>query len=83
MLWICLCSRNIRDMSIKKQIILDEKDYDELVNRANLNDSEIKNIIANALTTAIEKTKRDDNKLIVKYWILLVFIILFVLRWGI
>lgn len=50
-------------MSIKKQIILDEKDYDELVNRANLNDSEIKNIIANALTTAIEKTKRDDNKL--------------------
>lgn len=65
-------------MSIKKQIILDEKDYDELVNRANLNDSEIKNIIANALTTAIEKTKRDDNKLIVKYWILLVFITLFV-----
>lgn len=69
-------------MSIKKQIILDEKDYDELVNRANLNDSEIKNIIANALTTAIEKTKRDDNKLIVKYWILLVFIILFVFAMG-
>lgn len=44
-------------MSIKKQIILDEKDYDELVNRANLNDSEIKNIIANAVTAAIEKKK--------------------------
>lgn len=55
-------------MSIKKQIILDEKDYDELVNRANLNDSEIKNIIANAVTAAIEKTKR--------------FIILFVFVMG-
>lgn len=69
-------------MSIKKKIILDEKDYDELVNRANLNDSEIKNIIANAVTAAIEKTKRDDNKIIVRYWILLVFITLFVFVMG-
>lgn len=38
-------------MSIKKQIILDEKDYDELVNYANLSDNEIKSKIASALTT--------------------------------
>lgn len=57
MLWFCLCSRNIRNiiqfiyMSIKKQIVLDEKDYDELVNYANLSDDEIKREIASALTT--------------------------------
>lgn len=51
MLWICLCIRNIRDMNIKKQIVLDEKDYDELVNYANLSDNEIKSKIASALTT--------------------------------
>lgn len=38
-------------MSIKKQIVLDEKDYDELVNYANLSDDEIKREIASALTT--------------------------------
>ena len=51
MLWFCLCSRNIRDMNIKKQIVLDEKDYDELVNCANLSNDEIKSKIASALTT--------------------------------
>lgn len=40
-------------MSIKKQIVLDEKDYDELVNYANLSDDEIKSKIASALTTDI------------------------------
>lgn len=29
-------------MNIKKQIVLDEKDYDELVNCANLSNDEIK-----------------------------------------
>lgn len=38
-------------MNIKKQIVLDEKDYDELVNYANLSDDEIKSEIASALTT--------------------------------
>ena len=42
MLWICLCSRNIRDMNIKKQIILDDKDYERLVHDANLSNDEIK-----------------------------------------
>ena len=42
MLWICLCSRNIRDISMKKQIILDEKDYERLVHDANISDDEIK-----------------------------------------
>ena len=37
----------------KKQIVLDEKDYDELVNYANLSDDEIKSKIASALTTDI------------------------------
>lgn len=40
-------------MSIKKKIVLDEKDYDELVNYANLSDDEIKSKIASALTTDI------------------------------
>lgn len=53
MLWFCLCSRNIRDMNIKKKIVLDEKDYDELVNCANLSNDEIKSKIASALTTDI------------------------------
>lgn len=38
-------------MSIKKQIVLDEKDYDQLVCDANINDNEIKSRIASALTT--------------------------------
>ena len=38
-------------MNIKKQIVIDEKDYDELVNYANLSDDEIKSKIASALTT--------------------------------
>ena len=38
-------------MSIKKQIILDEKDYDQLVCDANINSNEIKSRIASALTT--------------------------------
>ena len=53
MLWICLCSRNIRDMKIKKQIILDDKDYERLVHDANLSNDEIKSKIASALTTDI------------------------------
>ena len=53
MLWICLCSRNIRDMNIKKQIILDDKDYERLVHDANLSNDEIKSKIASALTTDI------------------------------
>ena len=53
MLWICLCSRNIRDMNIKKQIILDDKDYERLVHDANLSNDEIKSRIASALTTDI------------------------------
>lgn len=40
-------------MNIKKQIVLDEKYYDELVNYANLSDDEIKSKIASALTTDI------------------------------
>ena len=38
-------------MSIKKQIVLDEKDYDRLVCDANINNNEIKSRIASALTT--------------------------------
>lgn len=38
-------------MSIKKQIVLDEKDYDQLVCDANINNNEIKSRIAGALTT--------------------------------
>lgn len=38
-------------MSIKKQIVLDEKDYDQLVRDANINNNEIKSRIASALTT--------------------------------
>lgn len=53
MLWICLCSRNIRDMNIKKQIILDDKDYERLVHDANLSNDEIKSKIASALTTDV------------------------------
>ena len=53
MLWICLCSGNIRDMNIKKQIILDDKDYERLVHDANLSNDEIKSKIASALTTDI------------------------------
>lgn len=53
MLWICLCSRNIRDINIKKQIILDDKDYERLVHYANLSNDEIKSKIASALTTDI------------------------------
>ena len=51
MLWFCLCNRNIRDMNIKKQIILDDKDYERLVHDANLSNDEIKSKIASALTT--------------------------------
>lgn len=40
-------------MNIKKKIVLDEKDYDELVNCANLSNDEIKSKIASALTTDI------------------------------
>lgn len=122
-------------MSIKKQIVLDDKDYELLVHDANLSDDEIKSKITNALTTYmvfsfdfdvnkkvtgnmriesathnlgyneynnivktrdkdihhavytaiydyLEKRKRDDNKLIVGYWILLVFITLFVFVIG-
>lgn len=38
-------------MNIKKQIVLDEKDYDQLVRDANINNNEIKSRIASALTT--------------------------------
>lgn len=38
-------------MSIKKQIILDDKDYERLVHDANLGNDEIKSKIASALTT--------------------------------
>lgn len=38
-------------MSIKKQIILDDKDYERLVQDANLSKDEIKSRIASALTT--------------------------------
>lgn len=40
-------------MNIKKQIILDDKDYEQLVHDANLSDDEIKSKIASALTTDI------------------------------
>lgn len=40
-------------MNIKKQIILDDKDYERLVYDANLSDDEIKSKIASALTTDI------------------------------
>ena len=40
-------------MNIKKQIILDDKDYERLVHDANLSNDEIKSRIANALTTDI------------------------------
>lgn len=36
---------------MKKQIILDEKDYERLVHDANISDDEIKSKIASALTT--------------------------------
>jgi hypothetical protein len=38
-------------MNIKKQIILDDKDYERLVHDANLSNDEIKSEIASALTT--------------------------------
>lgn len=38
-------------MDIKKQIILNEKDYERLVNDANFCDEEIKNRVIKALTT--------------------------------
>lgn len=38
-------------MNIKKQIILDDKDYEQLVHDANLSNDEIKSKIASALTT--------------------------------
>lgn len=38
-------------MNIKKQIILDDKDYERLARDANLSNDEIKSRIANALTT--------------------------------
>lgn len=127
-------------MNIKKQIILDDKDYERLVHDANLSNDEIKSKIASALTTDIvvsfdfdvnkkvtgnmriesathnlgyneydnivrardenihhavytaiydylEKIKRDDNKLdddklIVRCWILLGVITLFVFAMG-
>lgn len=40
-------------MNIKKQIILDNKDYERLVHDANLSNDEIKSKIASALTTDI------------------------------
>ena len=127
-------------MNIKKQIILDDKDYERLVHDVNLSDDEIKSRIANALTTDmvfsfdfdvnkkvtgkmriesaihnlgyneydnivrardenihhavytaiydyLNKIKRDDNKLdddklIVRCWILLGVITLFVFAMG-
>lgn len=127
-------------MNIKKQIILDDKDYERLVHDANLSNDEIKSKIASALTTDIvvsfdfdvnkkvtgnmriesathnlgyneydnivrardenihhavytaiydylNKIKRDDNKLdddklIVRCWILLGVITLFVFAMG-
>lgn len=42
-------------MNIKKQIILDDKDYERLVHDVNLSDDEIKSRIANALTTDKER----------------------------
>ena len=38
-------------MNIKKQIILDDKDYERLVHDANLSNDDIKSKIASALTT--------------------------------
>lgn len=38
-------------MNIKKQIILNDKDYERLVHDANLSNDEIKSKIASALTT--------------------------------
>lgn len=38
-------------MNIKKQIVLDDKDYERLVHDANLSNDEIKSEIASALTT--------------------------------
>lgn len=127
-------------MNIKKQIILDDKDYERLVHDANLSNDEIKSEIASALTTDmvfsfdfdvnkkvtgnmriesathnlgyneydnivrardenihhavytaiydyLNKIKRDDNKLdddklIVRCWILLGVITLFVFAMG-
>lgn len=40
-------------MNIKKQIVLDDKDYERLVHDANLSNDEIKSKIASALTTDI------------------------------
>lgn len=40
-------------MNIKKQIVLDDKDYERLVHDANLGNDEIKSKIASALTTDI------------------------------
>ena len=40
-------------MNIKKQIVLDDRDYERLVHDANLSNDEIKSKIASALTTDI------------------------------
>lgn len=49
-------------MNIKKQIILDDKDYERLVHDANLSNDEIKSKIASALTTEFDK--RDKMYLV-------------------
>ena len=42
-------------MNIKKQIILDDKDYERLVHDANLSNDEIKSKIASALINQIRR----------------------------
>lgn len=76
-------------MNIKKQIILDDKDYERLVHDANLSNDEIKSKIASALTTDIVVSfdfnveKKESNKLNTEDWALLSLMILFIFAMGV
>lgn len=65
-------------MNIKKQIILDDKDYERLVHDANLSNDEIKSKIASALTTerrgqgGQKQTHNEKSILIYQYGILVI-----------
>lgn len=55
-------------MNIKKQIILDDKDYERLVHDANLSNDEIKSKIASALTTDNVGISISDHGSILTVW---------------
>ena len=76
----CLCSRNIRDMSVKRQIFINNKGIDgEIANNMTF-DFDF-NVDKNILEKI--KAKKESNKLNTKDWALFSLMVLFIFAMGV